>query len=31
VFDLNDAQREHLQTVIRELEQLLENNALPDD
>lgn len=31
VFDLNDAQREHLQAVIRELEEMLENNALPDD
>jgi hypothetical protein len=30
VFDLDEAQREHLQAVIRELEDLLEKNALPD-
>lgn len=30
VFDLDEAQREHLQAVIRELEELLEKNQLPD-
>lgn len=30
VFDLDDAGREHLQAVIRELEELLEKNELPD-
>jgi Tfp pilus assembly protein PilZ len=30
VFDLDDAQREHLQAVIKELEEQLEKNALPD-
>lgn len=30
VFDLDEAQREHLQAVIRELEDLLEKNELPD-
>src|SRR5690606_13515094 len=30
VFDLDDAQREQLQAVIRELEEALANNALPD-
>src|SRR5690606_37663829 len=29
VFDLDEAQREHLQAVIRELEELLEKNELP--
>jgi Tfp pilus assembly protein PilZ len=30
VFDLDDAQREQLVAVIKELEELLEKNALPD-
>jgi hypothetical protein len=30
VFDLDPAQREHLVAVIKELEQMLEANALPD-
>ena len=30
VFDLDDAQREHLHAVIKELEELLEKNELPD-
>ncbi len=30
VFDLDEAGREHLQAVIRELEELLEKNELPD-
>jgi uncharacterized protein (TIGR02266 family) len=30
VFDLDDAQREQLAAVIKELEELLEKNALPD-
>lgn len=30
VFDLDDAQREQLQAVIRELEEALANNALPE-
>jgi Tfp pilus assembly protein PilZ len=30
VFDLDPAQREHLAAVIKELEVMLENNALPD-
>jgi Tfp pilus assembly protein PilZ len=30
VFDLDDAQREQLVAVIKELEEMLENNALPD-
>jgi uncharacterized protein (TIGR02266 family) len=31
VFDLDDAQREQLAAVIKELEELIENNALPDE
>jgi Tfp pilus assembly protein PilZ len=30
VFDLDDAQREQLVAVIKELEELMEKNALPD-
>jgi len=30
VFDLDDAQREQLQAVIKELEEALEQNSLPD-
>jgi uncharacterized protein (TIGR02266 family) len=30
VFDLDDAQREQLAAVIKELEELMEKNALPD-
>ena len=30
VFDLDEAQREHLQSVIKELEEQLEKNQLPD-
>jgi hypothetical protein len=30
VFDLDDAQREQLLSVIKELEQALETNALPE-
>jgi hypothetical protein len=30
VFDLDDAQREHLHAVIKELEEQLETNQLPD-
>lgn len=31
VFDLDEAQREQLAAVIKELEELIENNALPDE
>jgi len=30
VFDLDEAQREHLTAVIKELEEMLEKNALPE-
>lgn len=31
VFDLDEAQREQLAAVIKELEELIDNNALPDE